>query len=105
MSPTGASRISRKYRRATERSPIRQRRSTIMARPPAAQAADAEQDEQRDEQQHGRHGRGADRVVALDLLEREDRRDLRLERHVAGDEHDGAELADRPRERERRAAE
>ena len=44
-------------------------------------------------------------VAALDPPEDVDGRDLGLERQVARDQHDGAELADRPRERERDAGE
>ena len=49
-----------------------------------------------------RHGRRAGGVVALDLAEDEDRRDLGLERDVARDQHDRAELADGAGEGERR---
>ena len=44
-------------------------------------------------------------VVALDLAEDVDGRDLGVEREVARDQHDRAELADRARERERDAGE
>ena len=49
----------------------------------------------RDHEQHDRDGRRAGRVVALDLAEDVDRRDLGLERDVPRDQHDRAELADR----------
>src|SRR5829696_2822195 len=75
-----------------------------MPRPPASEPADADQDQQREREQHDRDRGGADRVVALDLLEDEHRGDLRLERDVARDQDDRAELADRAGERQRGAA-
>ena len=53
-------------------------------------------------QQHDRHGRGARAGFRSDLAEDVHRPDLGLERQVARDQHDRAELADRSREAERR---
>src|SRR6476469_8031123 len=55
-----------------------------MARPPPSEDADREQHEERDPEQHDGHRRRADRVVALDLTEDVDRRQLGVERDVAG---------------------
>ena len=52
-------------------------------------------------QQHDRHGRRRGQVFVLDLAEDVDRADLGLERQVAGDQHERAELADGAREAER----
>src|ERR1700741_1058456 len=95
MSDTGAMRIAARY----DSDPY----LAIMAHRPAAHAADRDEDGERDrEHEHGERRRSG-RVVAVDVLEDVQRRDLGLERDVPGDEHDGAELADRPRERERHA--
>ena len=65
----------------------------------------SEQQRERDEQ-HDDRDRGRARVVVLlELRDDEERGDLRLHRHVAGDEDDRAVLAERAREREREAGE
>ena len=64
---------------------------------------DGEQHRERERQQHDGHRRGADRVVALDLPEDVHRRQLRVERDVARDQDDRAELADGAREAHGRA--
>src|SRR6188472_252813 len=87
------------------RRPRRTWRSSLMARPPASEGADREQHGEREPEEHDRDRRGADRVVALDLAEDVDGRELRLERDVAGDEDDRAELADGAGEAHRGAGE
>jgi hypothetical protein len=77
----------------------------IMAGGPAANAADREQDAERERQEQQRERRRPLRIAAVEPLEDVDRRDLRLEREVAGDEDHRAELADRAREREGDAGE
>src|SRR6266540_3500044 len=67
--------------------------------------ADRDQREERDRQQDHGNGGGARDVVALDLPEDVDGRDLGLPRDVAGDEDDRSELADGARERQRDAGE
>src|SRR5438874_9429733 len=70
------------------------------AGPPSLQHVQQDEHDERDEEQDGRdRGRRRD-VVALDLAVDVDGCHLRLERQVAGDQHRGAELADRPGERE-----
>src|SRR4029079_8464625 len=91
---TGNASSAPRYPSATSRSPIRVRRSTLMSRPPRAQAPDPDQDDHGEQQQDDRHRSGARRVVGLDLPEDEDGRDLRLERDVPADQHDRAELPD-----------
>src|SRR4051812_6525490 len=68
---------------------------TRIARPPALEHPQPDEDRQREEQQHDRHRGRPVLVVALELLVDVDRRDLRVEGLVAGDEDDRAELADR----------
>src|SRR5438309_10457591 len=76
-----------------------------MSRHPAADSADCDEDAERDpEYDHG-CGSCAAGIAALDPPEDIDGGDLRLEREVAGENHDRAELADSPRERERDAGE
>ena len=76
-----------------------------MARPPAADRRGSRAARERDQQQHDRHGGGADRGVALDLLEDEDRRRPAVwNGMLPGDQDDRAELADRAGERQRAAA-
>ena len=53
---------------------------TVMPRPQRRKRADREQHGERDREQHDRDGRGAGGVVALDLAEDVDGRDLGLER-------------------------
>src|SRR3954462_10357785 len=73
----------------------------IMACGEAAEAADREEDGERDRKDDDRRRGGAAGVTALDPAEHVDRHDLRLERQVAGDEHDRSELTDRACERQR----
>src|SRR3954454_13976637 len=73
----------------------------IMARDEAAETADREQNGEGDREDDDGRGCGAAGVTALDPAEHVDRDDLRLERQVAGDEHDCSELADRACERQR----
>src|SRR5436853_2701810 len=97
MRATGAMRIAPRY--ASDPN------LTIMACGPAAHRADGQQEGERDhEHEHGERRRSR-RVVAVDVLEHVQRRDLRLERDVPGDADDGPELADRAREREGHAGE
>src|SRR4051794_7818580 len=99
MSPTGASRITARY-------PSEPKRTTylaVIASGPAAQRADREEHGERDHEQQDGERRSALHVVAVDPLEDVERRDLCLEREVARDEDDRAELADRARECERDA--
>src|SRR5262249_8703196 len=74
--------------------------SAMVARAPSFDEVDAEERDERDQQQDdGDRGR----LGVVELLEprdHEDRRDLGLERHVAGDEDDRAVLPERARERE-----
>ena len=70
-----------------------------------ADDADREQREEGDGEQDDGRRRGAGRVAALDASEDEDGRDLGVERDVPGDDHEGPELADGLRERERDAGE
>ena len=87
---------------ATTRSAMRARLS-VMARPPALEQPMPTSTTSESSEQHDRHRGGADRVVGLDLLEDVDRRDLRVERHVARDQDDRAELPDRAGEGQRGA--
>src|SRR5919199_699862 len=64
-----------------------------MARPPAVEQANSEENDQRDREQHHRDSRSARRVVPLDLSEDVDRSDLGLERYIARDKYDRAELS------------
>src|SRR5947208_13604595 len=52
------------------------------------------------EKEYDAHSRGAVRVAGLDLAADEHGRDLGLERNVAGDQHDRAELTQRAGEGE-----
>jgi hypothetical protein len=72
-----------------------------MPRGPAAHAADREQNSERGDKQDDGHGGRAGDVVALDLPEDVDGRDLGLERLVARDQDDGAELTERAGESQR----
>src|SRR4051812_6957263 len=105
--PTGIRSSAPRYASARTRSPIRARRSTTIGGPPRpgepADAADREEHEQRQREQDDRDRRRRRHGIRLDPPEDEDRRDLGLERQVAGDQDDRAELADRSREAERRA--
>src|SRR4051812_22605281 len=105
--PTGISSSAARYASASTRSPIRARRSTTIRGPPRsgepADGADCEEHEQRQREQDDRDRRRRRHGVRLDPPEDEHRRDLGLERQVAGDEDGRAELADRPRESERGA--
>src|SRR5690242_3707005 len=74
-----------------------------MARRPPAQPSDREQHDERDDEQEHRKGGGSLRVAGVQPLEDVERSNLRLEREVARDQDDRAELADRARERERDA--
>ena len=58
----------------------------------------AEQDDERREEGDRRDGGGARVVVLLELGDDQQGRDLGLHRHVAGDEDDGAVLAEAARE-------
>ena len=69
---------------------------------PADRSNDGQQ-QQRDDQQHDRHGGRGTRAGRPRLVHDVDRRDLGLERDVARDEHDRAELAHAAREAERAA--
>src|SRR3954454_12037212 len=73
----------------------------IMARDEAAETADREQNGEGDREDDDGRGCGAAGVTALDPAEHVDGHDLRLERQVAGDEHDRSELTDRTCERQR----
>src|SRR3954453_23232938 len=78
-----------RYASASTRRPIRARRSTTIdpgPRPEAPEGADRDQDEEREREQHDGDRGGRRHGVALDAPEDEDRRDLGLERQVAGDE-------------------
>src|SRR6266542_3860610 len=75
-------------------------RLPVMPRGPPADAADPEQDAERDDEQQYGEARRSFRVAAVQALEDVERRDLCLERAVARDQDDRAELADRARERE-----
>ncbi len=75
-----------------------------MAGPPARRRAAARASTiERRQQQHDRDGRRGRQVFVLDLPEDVHRADLGLERQVARDQHERAELADRAREAERDA--
>src|SRR4051812_43266902 len=99
MSAIGATRITARY--ASD--PKRIVYLAIMARCPPPQAADAEEDAEGHDQHEQRKRGGALRIATRDPLRDVERRDLRLERQVAADQDDRAELADRPCEREREA--
>ena len=80
--------------------------STIVPPRPAADAADQEQRRRtRSTSSTTETAAAPVDVVALDLAEDVDGRDLGVERQVPRDQHDRAELADRARERERDAGE
>ena len=64
-----------------------------------------EQEQERNREHDDRHRRRAVLVPALDVVEDEDRGNLRLEREVAADQDDRADLADRACEREGDAGE
>src|SRR6266511_924277 len=68
------------------------RRLVFMPRPPPADAVQREQGDEREGEQHDGYGRRGPRRIALDEPEDVHRRHLRLERDVAGDENDRAEL-------------
>src|SRR5262245_22176528 len=74
--------------------------SALITRAPTLDQVDQQQ---REERQHQQHHRDRRRFAVREFLEPrddQDRRDLRFERHVAADEHDGAVFADAARERE-----
>ena len=66
---------------------------------------DRQQQREREQQHHQRHRRGAGVVVLLELGDDQERRDLGLHRHVAGDEDHRAVLADRAGEGQREPGE
>ena len=66
-------------------------------------SVDREQQRERGGQHHRGDRRRAGVVVLLQLRDDQQRRDLRLHRHVAGDEHHRAVLAQRPGERQARS--
>src|SRR4029450_5020992 len=70
---------------------------------PALQQVDDEQQDEGDGEHDDADGSGAGIVELLQLDDDEQRGDLRHHRHVAGDEDDGAVLADGAREGEREA--
>src|SRR6266849_7945560 len=81
----------------TERSPSLRK---LVPRGQASDTADGKEGDERDGEEHDGDGRGARPVAAVDLVEDEDGRDLGLEREVARDEHDRADLPDGTGERE-----
>ena len=102
----------RTQRRGSPRGAARQRaacrggRSCLRSLPaarPRLQRVDRQQQHERDDEHHDGDRRRAGVVVLLELGDDEQRRDLRLHRHVAGDEDHRAVLADRARERQREA--
>src|SRR3954447_24691183 len=102
---TGTSSSAARYASASTRSPIVARRSTTIGGlrrrgGEAPEPADREQHDEREREQHDGDRGGRRHGVRLDPPEDEHRRDLGLERQVAGDENDRAELADPPREAE-----
>src|SRR5882757_8961581 len=74
-----------------------------MTRRPALQQVETDENDQRDDQEN-RGDRGSTHgVVVLDLVEDVNRRHLRFERKVAGDQNGRTELADSAGKRERGA--
>ena len=70
---------------------------------PGLQPVDDQQHDERRHQHHQRQRRGARIVELLQLGDDQQRHDLRLHRHVAGDEDDRSVFADGARERQRQA--
>src|SRR5215211_7974818 len=110
---TASSGMTRNKARKPTASAISVQRTTLasvsasrMAEPAAAEGLQAIYGEQRqegDREHHRRDGGGAGIVELLELGDDEQRRDLRDERHVAGDEDHRAVLADGAGKSERHA--
>src|SRR5258707_6119581 len=97
---SGPSRTASRYPSARNR---RTYLRTLVPRCEEAQAADREQQREGDEEHHHGDGGRARLVAALDVQEDEHGGDLGLERRVARDQHERADLTDRARERDRDA--
>src|SRR5438105_14308559 len=94
-SPTGSTSRNSRYTSAASRSP-----HLATARAPALDHVERHDHGQRHDQEDGGHRGGAGAVVALDLAEDLNRRHLRLDRDVSGDEQGRAQLGDRSPERQ-----
>src|SRR4051794_12169402 len=103
MTTTGSTSRKVRYARTTTRRPQRAARLSVTAGHPSLDDVEGDEPQERAHEQARGAGSGPGDAVLLDFSVDEDRRNLRLARQVAGDQHRRAELAQRAGERERGA--